>query len=152
MPENDIDPYNWLESEDGICKFTGPESRQPTRIMLASPGISLLSLIQSLLVIDPEEDAIQEIKWKPGDEIPDGVLGAKLKLSVVKFLQDTYGDDAILLAAPNHDAWMTLSEWREEFGTDGLAMIIQMRLFWSQHGGGVVAGKPAKVFKKLGRC
>lgn len=156
MPETENEK-GWLD-EDGICFFPGPEARLPSDLRIASPDIGILDLITGLLIKNPSGAGIVTVQYNSikneKDPLPSKIFGVVIDSKLVKQMM-AEDPDWISLKDPNNLTWMNLDQWHEKFGTNGLALIAKMRLFWNAHGGGVVIKKPQgtseKVFKKLGK-
>lgn len=151
MPDEEeaIQEGDYLEI-DGICKFPDEVNAKPSGVKIASPFIGFSDLIKSL-VIDTE-DGPKEVPYVPGVQ---KVIGFVKDMLTIDFLQGAYGGRGIVVASPkNPKKYMTLDEWKDQFGTDALALILMMRLWWKTTGGGVQTGKPDTkmdtVFTKLG--
>jgi hypothetical protein len=155
VPENGIDPENWLEN-GGICFFTGPAANLPSDIRIAAPDLGVLDLIEGLIIKNPDGPGIKTVAWKTGEPLPDKIMGIVADVVMIKTLLSE-SSEAIQLKSPNGNRWISLDEWQSEFGTNGFALIARMRLFWNQHGGGVRIGKPVNTgsgkneIKKLGK-
>ena len=150
MPDEfeDVIEEDFLE---GICQFPAEVNRKPSRIQIASPFISFGDLIKSLVVDTP--DGPKEIPYVPGAQ--EKVIGFIKDQLTIDFLQSTYGDRGILVASPADPvAPMTVKEWEDQYGTDPIALVLMMRLWWNVSGG-VKTTKPAikgnVTYTKLGR-
>lgn len=131
------DPEDFLH---GICEFPDEVNAKPSQIRIASPFIGFTDLIKSLVV--DTEDGPKEVPFTPGAEVKK-VIGFIKDQLTIDFMQTAYGGRGILVASPkNPKQLMTLDEWQAEFGTDALALILMMRLWWKTTGGGVTTGKP----------
>lgn len=132
----DTEEEGWLD-EDGICFFTGEDAKMPTGTHIAV-GVDLLTFVKSLIVIDNDkEEGMSNVKWSPGMPVPPGVLGVILNSAAIEMLQKNYSGRAFMLRGSNENAWMTLDDWKKAYNTDGLAILVTMRLSYLKTGGGV---------------
>jgi len=122
--------------EGGICYFGGPEAKLPSDVHIVA-GIGVLDFIKDLIIKNPDGPGIKTVSWKPSDPIPEKVIGAVVDLEILDIIQKANAGRGVLLKDPNGLKWMTLDEWNTLFGTDGLAQVIKMRLYWKKEGGGV---------------
>jgi hypothetical protein len=155
--ESEIEPVGWLE-EDGICFFPGPSARLPSEIRISSPDIGVLDLITGLVIKNPKGPGVITVPYNSieneKDPLPAKIFGVVVDADIIKTML-AEDPDFIALKDPNGLTWINLDQWYQKFGTNGLALIAKMRLFWNKHGGGVQVtkplGTPAVVYKKLGR-
>jgi len=122
--------------EDSICFFPGPDAKLPSQTYIAS-GVGVLDLIKSLVIKNPEGPGIKTVDWRPGQPIPEKVMGIVPDQEMVDYIQTTNNGRGILLRDPNGNIWKTLAEWEAEFKTNGLGLLARMRLDWFTTGGGV---------------
>lgn len=158
-----ISEDNYLD-QDGICFFPGPDAKLPSQTYIAS-GVGVLDLIKSMVIKNPDGAGIKIVDWRPGQPIPEKVMGIVVDQEMVDYIQNTNNGRGILLRDPNSNSWKTLDEWEAEFKTNGMGLLARMRLDWFETGGGVgtpgqrVTGKgqrgipttDKKEFKKLGK-
>lgn len=123
--EGDGEEEDWL---DGLCEFPPETASKPSQLRIASPFLGFTNLIKSIVV--DTEDGPAEIPYNPQVKY-ENVIGFIKDEQTIDFLQKAYAGRGILLAAPNNPKRLyTLEDWEKEFGTDGLAVVLMMRLWW----------------------
>lgn len=131
MSEDDIVEEIEGEEEDyldGLCVFPADAADKPSQLRIASPYLGFTNLIKSIVV--STQDGPSVIPYDPLKRY-ENVIGFIKNDLTIDFLQKAYDGKGILLAAPNNKKKLyTLQQWEEEFKTDGLAVILMMRLFW----------------------
>ena len=131
MSEDDIVEEIEGEEEDyldGLCVFPADAADKPSQLRIASPYLGFTNLIKSIVV--STQDGPSVIPYDPLKRY-ENVIGFIKNDLTIDFLQKAYDGKGILLAAPNNKKkFYTLQQWEEEFKTDGLAVVLMMRLFW----------------------
>lgn len=134
---------------DGICCFPDEVNAKPSQIRIASPFIGFSDLIKSLIV--DTEDGPKEVPYAEGIQTAK-IIGFVKDQLTIDFLQEAYGGRGILVASPaSPQQLMTVAEWEEQYGTDPIALILMMRLWWKGMGGGVRSLDSTK-YKKIGKA
>jgi hypothetical protein len=148
LPEDEIETEEDYLMVDGICCFPDEVNAKPSQIRFASPFIGFSDLIKSLIV--DTEDGPKEVPY--GGKIADEkIIGFVKDQLTIDFLQEAHGGRGILVASPaSPKALMTVAEWEEQYGTDPIALVLMMRLWWKGMGGGVRSLDSTK-YKKLGK-
>ena len=132
----------------GICQFPEEVNAKPSQIRIASPFIGFSDLIKAL-VIDTA-DGPKEVPYAEGIQTGK-IIGFVKDQLTIDFLQANYAGRGILIASPaSPKQLMTVAQWEEQYGTDPIAIILMMRLWWKGMGGGVRPMKNVE-FKKLGK-
>ncbi len=140
MPTNEINEIEMEVGEGeegeedflaGLCKFPPETASMPSQIRIASPYLGFTNLIKSIVV--DTEDGPAEIPYDPQKKY-DNVIGFIKDELTINFLQNAYAGRGILLVAPNNlKKFYTLQAWEDEFGTDGIAVVLMMRLWWKDN-------------------
>lgn len=126
------------ESEDfldvkGICYFPDEVVTKPVQVRIASPYIGVTDLIKSLVVIG--EHGLEYVPYSKGVQ---KVIGVIKDDEIIDFLQNMYGGRGLLFASPeNPTLLLTVDEWIAKYGTDPVALILMMRVWWNASGGGI---------------
>jgi len=148
LPEDEIETEEDYLMVDGICCFPDEVNAKPSQIRIASPFIGFSDLIKAL-VIDTE-DGPKEVPYIEGQT--GKIIGFVKDLLTIDFLQEAHGGRGILVASPaSPKALMTVAEWEEQYGTDPIALVLMMRLWWKGMGGGVRSLDSNIKYKKLGK-
>ncbi len=133
---------------DGICCFPDEVNAKPSQIRIASPFIGFSDLIKSLIV--DTENGPKEVPYS-GKIADEKIIGFVKDQLTIDFLQEAHGGRGILVASPaSPKQLMTVAEWEEQYGTDPIALILMMRLWWKGMGGEVRSLDSTK-YKKLGK-
>lgn len=134
---------------DGICCFPDEVNAKPSQIRIASPFIGFSDLIKAL-VIDTE-DGPKEVPYN-GKIAGEKIIGFVKDQLTIDFLQEAHGGRGILVASPaSPKTLMTVTEWEQQYGTDPIALVLMMRLWWKGMGGGVRSLDSNIKYKKLGK-
>lgn len=135
---------SWLD-ENGICHFTGPETMIPTGAYMANGETDILELVIGIVYNKPGP-GFAVYDWDKNQEAPipkevlDRVIGVKMDVETIKFLNDENNGRGILLAEAAGDITqngLTPDEWIAKYGNNGAAALARARLFWWTRGGGV---------------
>jgi len=119
--------------EEGICYFPAEVVSKPVQIRLASPYIGITDLIKGLIVIG--KNGPEQVPYDTGAK---KIIGAVKDMETIEWLQNTYGGRGLLFASPENPTQMlTVEEWERKYGTDPIALMMMMRLWWNSTGGGV---------------
>lgn len=109
----------WLE----CVPWTGQEKDLPAGYTVKVPGLDPMKFVQKVELLDAEVDEgsrfVKVNELKKGDII----IGAKLNENSIKRVEANYGPDWCRLKSANGGKNFNRYEWREAFGTDGLALL-----------------------------
>lgn len=134
MPEDEVEIKEGEEEEDwldGLCVFPADSADKPYQLRIASPFLGFTNLIKAIVV--DTEDGPAQIPYDPKKRY-ENVIGFLKDELTIDFLQKTYAGRGILLADPDNPKKLyTLQAWEKEFKTDGLAVILMMRLWWKDN-------------------
>ena len=107
----------------GICHYDGPEADLPLGGYSKIPGWGPERAARKWLVASLETD-LGYIEKKT-TELPqdDIIVGVELNQGLLAALVNTYGPRFYLIKEANGGPLMTRQEWRQLFGTDGMALV-----------------------------
>jgi hypothetical protein len=125
---------NWL---DGICTYTGPGTDLPIGGYSKIPGWSPEKIAKSWIVIDAESE--EGITEKKTHELAkeDIIIGVMLNPKTLGAIVKTYGKDFYKIKEADGIEFMTLDEWQERYGSNGLGLVAIRNMQRKLSGAGV---------------
>lgn len=123
-----------LEGEDegdwcGCLPWDGEEKSLPNNGQIRCPGMSILDFVKDA-VRAPSTNAV--IKVAINEDVYNTVV-------------ETYGERGVVLAEADSGNFLTRKEWKDKYGTDGLALWAIKSLYHQDTGYGV---KPVIVARR----
>lgn len=107
----------------GICHYSGPGSDLPVGGYSHIPGWGPERAAKCWLIADPETDEGTRQKKTSELAADDIIIGVELHPGVISAMIETYGPGFYKLREANGGPLLTAGQWREQFGTDGLALV-----------------------------
>ncbi len=125
---------DWL---DGICTYTGPGADLPVGGYSKIPGWYPEKIAKSWTVLDAESE--EGIKEKKTSELTkdDIIIGVTLNPKTLAAIVKTYGKDFYKIREANGTEFMTLDEWQERYGSNGLGLVAIRNMQKKLSGAGV---------------
>jgi len=106
-----------------ICHYDGPGSDLPLGGYSYFPGWGPERAAKRWLVADPETEAGTRQK-KTSELGPDDIIiGVELHPGVISAMVATYGPGFYQIREANGGPLLTAAQWKEQFGTDGMALV-----------------------------
>lgn len=130
MPEEN----DWL---DGICDYNGPGADLPVGGYSKIPGWAPEKVAQRWIVLDADiDEGFVEKKTSELDK-EDIIIGVRLNANSLAKIADMYGRDFYQIREANGMALMTLDQWHERFGSNGLGLVAIRNMRQHLNGGGI---------------
>ena len=107
----------------GICHYSGPGSDLPVGGYSHIPGWGPERAAKCWLIADPETEEGTRQKKTSALAADDIIIGVELHPGVISAMIETYGPGFYKLREANGGPLLTAGQWREQFGTDGLALV-----------------------------
>ena len=107
----------------GICHYSGPGSDLPVGGYSHIPGWGPERAAKCWLIADPETDEGTRQKKTSELAADDIIIGVELHPGVISAMTETYGPGFYKIREANGGPLLTAAQWREQFGTDGLALV-----------------------------
>lgn len=107
----------------GICHYSGPGSDLPVGGYSHIPGWGPERAAKRWIVADPETEEGTRQKKTSELAADDIIIGVELHPGVISAMIETYGPGFYKLREANGGPLLTAGQWREQFGTDGLALV-----------------------------
>jgi hypothetical protein len=107
----------------GICHYSGPGSDLPLGGYSYIPGWGPERAAKRWLVADQETESGTRQK-KTSELGPDDIIiGVELHPGVISAMVATYGPGFYQIREANGGPLLTAAQWKEQFGTDGMALV-----------------------------
>jgi len=111
---------NWLS---GICKYTGPGYDLPLGGYSMIPNWGPEKLARSWTVLDAESD-VGSVEKRTSELMADDIIiGVTMNTNSIETIVAMYGRGFYQIREANGNALMTLDQWQEKFGTNGLGLV-----------------------------
>jgi hypothetical protein len=135
MPIPGEDPNDWLS---GICTYFGPGSDLPVGGFCKIPGWKPDQIAQFWVVQDAMSDDGSIINKKTKELLKDDIIiGVQLNANTLNAIVASYGRDFFQIREANGGPLLTLDNWQELFGSNGLGLVALRNIRRKINGGGI---------------
>ena len=125
----------WLD-EDGICHFPSTIQRLPNAVYIASGFTDILELVIGIVWNKPGP-GFEVFDWDISQPIPkevlDRIMGVKMDVETINWLQEDNGGRGILLGESDGDIQengLSPDAWYEKYGYNAMGALAKQRLHW----------------------